>query len=140
MLGICFWVFFILGGRGFDFSAFNLIYWFKSHTFRDDTDEWYTANKANVYHKFFLKSVVECLHVTTMVPEINDFPICLLCVHIFAYFFRVHFFQWVSHLHYNFFNRFPMENPPKTIQNIDIHAFCYILVLFQIRFENVHCT
>lgn len=85
----------------------------------------------------FLKSVVECLHVTTMVPEINDFPICLLCVHIFAYFFRAHFFQWVSHLHYNFFNRFPMENPPKTIQNIDIHAFCYILVLFQIRFENV---
>lgn len=86
----------------------------------------------------FLKSVVECF--TTMVPEIKDFFICLRCVHIFAYFLRAHFFPWVLHHHYSFFNRFPTENPPKTIQNFNMHAFCYILVLFQIRFEKVHCT
>lgn len=84
----------------------------------------------------FLKSVVECLHVTTMVPEINDFPICLLCVHIFAYFFRAHFFQWVSHLHYNFFNRFPTENPPKPFKILTYMLFVTFLFSFKLDLKS----
>lgn len=49
--GLLLGLFFILEGRWLDFSAFNLIYWFKSHTFRDNIDEWYTVNSATVYPK-----------------------------------------------------------------------------------------